>query len=65
MVPLGIPIIIRHPVFGVHKKGHNFDNHPYVYYSLNSLKGVYGGLYRGLLWGLLRGILGVYMCAIV
>ena len=30
MVPLWIPIIIRHLLFRVPKKGHNFDNHPYI-----------------------------------
>ena len=29
MVPLWVPMIIRHLVFGVPKKGPYFDNHPY------------------------------------
>ena len=31
MVPFWIPIKIRLLIFRVPKKGHNFDNHPYIY----------------------------------
>ena len=30
MVPFGVPIIIRHLLFRVPTRDHNFDNHPYV-----------------------------------
>ena len=30
MVPFWVPIILRHLIFRVPKKGHNFDNHPYL-----------------------------------
>ena len=29
MVPFWIPIIIRHRIFRVLQRDHNFDNHPY------------------------------------
>ena len=28
MVPFGVPILIRHLIFRVPKRDHNFDNHP-------------------------------------
>ena len=31
MDPFWIPIIIRHLIFRVPKKDHNFENHPYNY----------------------------------
>ena len=30
MVPFGIPIIMRHVIFRVPKRDHNFDNHPHT-----------------------------------
>ena len=35
MVPFWIPIIIRHLIFSVPKRDHNFDNHPHHFVSLS------------------------------
>ena len=60
MVPFWVPIIVRHLIFRVPKKDHNFDNHPYIggYFWIMEKKmettilvlGFSGGIYRGYIW---------------